>query len=93
MGALAVSPGGTGWGSSWGYDSRSAAGGSAISACRGTCQVVLYFSGNCGAYAKGGSVSATGTGSSESAAKNAATRACQSKGGSNCRVVVSACDK
>jgi hypothetical protein len=92
-GALAIAPGGTGYGSSWGYDSRSAAGNSAISACRGTCQVVLYFSGNCGAYASGGGTNATGTGGSESAAENAALRSCQSKGGSNCRVVVSACDK
>jgi hypothetical protein len=93
IGALAVAPGGTGWGSSWGYDSRSAAGNSAISSCRGTCQVVLYFSGNCGACASGGGATATGAGGLESAAEIAALRSCQAKGGSNCRVVVSACDK
>lgn len=93
IGALAASPDGSGWGSSWGYTSRSAAGQSAISACRGTCRVVLTFSGGCGAYAIGGSAKATGKGGTKGAAENAAMKACRAKGGNSCRVLVSACDR
>ena len=93
-GALAVGKDVSGWGMTWNYSTKKAAGNKAIEYCKEygkDCKVVGTFKSEWGSIAtgsasKGKKVFGFGKGKSEKSAADAALKQCRKAGGKNCAV-------